>query len=224
MEEPTPRRRAQRTRAIRLGDSRRRRSPLAWVSSQATVESEVPSNAGLRADSGLASQVASQADPAESGLVLAPCLVVLTGAEGRNPTRVSALLDAGAVIVIASNTDAVRAWLPGALIGAGRPEVPHVVVRVSHLELDLTEQRARWLGKALHMSQHELRLLAVLGAEPGRVWTFEELTERAWGMSCYSEKSAIYSAVKRARKRLERAGVDIRIESVRGVGLVLTSA
>jgi two-component system response regulator MtrA len=158
--------------------------------------------------------------PLES--VQAPPLVVLTGEEGRNPARVSALLDAGAVVVLATSPHAIRAWFPGAFHDARTPEDPRVLVRVSHLEIDLTEQRARWLDRRLDLSAHELRLLAALGGD-GRVWTFEEIADRVWGSTHYGDRSVIHSAVKRLRKKLARAGVDVRIEAIRGVGLLLTS-
>ncbi len=125
--------------------------------------------------------------------------------------------------MIAPSRDAVRAWLPGALLGAERAELPHVVVRVSHLEVDLTEQRVKWLGKPMSVSTHELQLLASLGGEPGPVWTFEDLMQSVWGTSCYGDWSAIYSAVKRLRKKLTQTGASLSIESARGVGFRLVT-
>jgi DNA-binding winged helix-turn-helix (wHTH) protein len=132
-----------------------------------------------------------------------------------DPTLISALQESGAIIVIAANKDAVRTWLPGALLG--RVELPHVIVRVGHLEVDLTEHRSKWRGRRVEMSHHELKLLAALGSEPGRAWTFGELTERVWGTT-YENRNALVCAVRRLRKRLIRAGADVRIESVWGVG------
>jgi two-component system response regulator MtrA len=148
-------------------------------------------------------------------------LVVLIGDEGRDPSRISELLDMGAVIVVAPDMGAVRGWLPGALLGGQKPELPHVIVRVSHIEIDLTEREARWLDRVLDLSDHELRLLAALAEGPGRVWGFEELNQEVWGTSFYGGRETIHSAVKRLRKKLARAGADVEVESIRGVGFRL---
>lgn len=214
-------RRRQRSRGFRQRGYLSRRSPVAWMQSRAPVLIEGQVGTGLGGRSGPVGRGASNGVPPEPGPVRPPPLVVLTGHEARDPVGVSAYLDAGAVLVIASTADAVRAWLPGALSGTERRETPHVVVRVGHLEVDLTEQRARWLDRRLDLSSHELRLLAALGGD-GRVWTFEEIADRVWG-STYGDRSVIHSAVKRLRKKLARAGVDVRIEAIRGVGLLLTS-
>jgi DNA-binding response OmpR family regulator len=97
------------------------------------------------------------------------------------------------------------------------------MVRVSHLEVDLTEQRARWLDKAMDVTPHELRLLAALGEEPGRVLTFEQLNQRVWGTTFFGCRETIHSAVKRLRKKLAGAGTDVVVESVRSVGFRLVT-
>ena len=165
------------------------------------------------------------ADPpiAVRGLAQRPSLVVLTGDAARNPARISALLDADAIIVIASSPDAIRAWLPGALLGGETPDLAHAIVRVSHLEVDPTEQRARWLDKELAVTPYELRLLATLGEELGRVWTFEQLNQRVWGTSYFGSRETIHSAVKRLRKKLAQASTDVFVESIRSVGFRLVT-
>ncbi|MGH9890789.1 MAG: winged helix-turn-helix domain-containing protein [bacterium] len=150
-----------------------------------------------------------------------PPLVVLIGDDGKDPSRIAELLDTGALIVVAPDIGAVRGWLPGALLGGQKPDLPHVIVRVSHLEIDLTELQARWLDRVLDLSDHELRLLAALAEDPGRVWGFEELNRKVWGTSFYGGRETIHSAVKRLRKKLARAGAEVRIESIRGVGFRL---
>ncbi|MGH2673827.1 MAG: winged helix-turn-helix domain-containing protein [Actinomycetota bacterium] len=127
----------------------------------------------------------------------------------------------GAVIVVAPDIEAVRAWLPGVLLAGQKPDLPHVVVRVRDLEIDLTEHRARWLDRVLDLTEHDLRMLAALAEDPGRVWGFEELTQRVWGTSFYGSTETIHSAVKRLRKKLARVGADLEVASIRGVGFRL---
>lgn len=96
--------------------------------------------------------------------------MILVGDEGRDPTRIGEHIDTGAVVVVAPDIEAVRSWLPGALVGEERLDLPHAILRVSDLEIDLTEHRARWLNRVLDLSEHELGLLAALAEDPGRVW------------------------------------------------------
>lgn len=109
----------------------------------------------------------------------APPLIVLVGDQGKDPSRITGLLEIGAVIVVAPDIEAVRRWLPSALLGGQKPELPHIIVRVSQLEIDLTERQVRWLDRVLDLSDHELRLLAALAEYPGRVWG----RRRGWPLS-----------------------------------------
>ncbi len=64
-------------------------------------------------------------------------------------------------------------------------------------------------------------MLAALAEYPGRVWGFEELNQKVWGTRFYGGKETIHSAVKRLRRKLARAGADVAVESIRGVGFRL---
>lgn len=206
-------RRAQGTRRSASADARKVRRPLARMAPPASVGTEARFW-------GRSYRVFDGQHPSRGADGSLP-LVVLTGSSPRDPREMADLLEAGAVIVMASHSGAIRAWLPGALLGADRLTLPHIVVRVSHLEVDLTEQKARWLDKALEVSPHELRLLAALGEESGRVWTFEQLSMRVWGTSFFGGREPIHSAVKRLRGKLARVGAAVSVESVRGVGFRL---
>lgn len=89
-----------------------------------------------------------------------PPLVVLVGKHAKDHRRIDDLREVGAVIIIASSLDAVHAWLPAALSGQPEEEPPHVVIQVDHLEVDLTERRARWREIPLDLTEHELEILA----------------------------------------------------------------
>ena len=53
--------------------------------------------------------------------------------------------------------------------------------------------------------------------------SFQELVQDVWGASCGVDTTVIHSAVRRLRRKLEGAGVDVGIESVRGYGLRITA-
>lgn len=148
-------------------------------------------------------------------------LVVVVGEEGTDEKRVAALTQSGAVVVFAQSMEALREWLPRALLDTETAYLPHQIIRVSLLEIDLTEHETRWQGMTLHLTDHEQKLLGALAEDPGRVWTFEQLMRRVWGTSTYGDAAIVHSAVKRLRKRLASAETNLLIESVRGVGFRL---
>ena len=151
-----------------------------------------------------------------------PLLVVIVGNTVREWGRIAELLAAGAVIVLAPNIEAGRRWLAHALddeAGAARRQAP---MRLGDLEIDLTAHRARWIDASLDLTKQELQILTALAEEPGRAWTFGDLSLRVWGGAFHGDDAALRSAIKRLRKKLRRAGVEVAIESVRGVGFRLT--
>jgi two-component system, OmpR family, response regulator MtrA len=152
-----------------------------------------------------------------------PSLVVIVGETIRESSRIGELLADGAVIVLAPNLEAGRKWLAGALDGEAEAARQHAVVRLDHLEIDLTAQRARWIDASLNLTKQELQILSALAEDPGRAWTFADLSERVWGGEFHGDAAAVRSAIKRLRKKLRCAGVEIAIQSVRGVGFRLTA-
>jgi DNA-binding response OmpR family regulator len=125
------------------------------------------------------------------------------------------------VIVIARSAATVDAWLPRELLARVEHKPPHVVITVNKLEVDLTERRAWWSDQPLDLTEHELNMLATLAEDPDRAWTFEELVAKVWGVDFYGDPDMVHAAVKRLRKKLAKAGADLTIQSVRGVGFRL---
>ncbi|MBL0886741.1 winged helix-turn-helix domain-containing protein [Myceligenerans indicum] len=85
------------------------------------------------------------------------------------------------------------------------------------LTLDLAAREVRFQGREVHLSAQEFDLLATLASQPGRVWTFAELTAHVWGTRYLGDADAVTSAIKRLRRRLPRVR-GLEVASVRGVG------
>jgi DNA-binding response OmpR family regulator len=149
-----------------------------------------------------------------------PPLVLLVGDAAVDHCRVERLLDSGAVVVLAASPDTMRSWLPQAPLDH---DGAHGTVRIDGLEISLAEQRASWRGQTLHLTRLELKVLATLAQNLGRAWSFADLQERAWSSPYFGDASHVRAAVKRLRRKLDRAQVRIRIESVRGVGFRLVN-
>jgi two-component system response regulator MtrA len=151
-----------------------------------------------------------------------PPFVILVGEAARDHQRIDQLLDTGSVIVLGPTGESVDAWLRRGLLARNKHQLPHVLIRVNQLQIDLTERRARWADKPLALTEHELDMLAMLAEDPERACTFGELLAKVWGENFYGDPYMVHSAVKRLRKKLARAGADLTIQSVRGVGFRLS--
>jgi two-component system, OmpR family, response regulator MtrA len=104
------------------------------------------------------------------------------------------------------------------------PIPTHRIVEFGKLRLDADLRETLWRGSPVPLSAREFDLLFALTKDPGRVWTFAELTTQVWGRPYLGDIEAVVSAVKRLRRQLRAAAPGVQVDSVRGVGyrLVVT--
>lgn len=94
----------------------------------------------------------------------------------------------------------------------------HRVVECGKLRLDADLREATWSGTTMPLSAREFDLLFALTCDPGRVWTFAELTTHVWNRPYLGDTDAVVSAVKRLRRQIRDVTASVVVESVRGVG------
>lgn len=104
------------------------------------------------------------------------------------------------------------------------PVPTHRIVEFGKLRLDADLRETLWRGSPVPLSAREFDLLFALTKDPGRVWTFAELTTQVWERPYLGDIEAVVSAVKRLRRQLRAAAPGVQVDSVRGVGyrLVVT--
>ncbi|HEY8453605.1 MAG: winged helix-turn-helix domain-containing protein [Micromonosporaceae bacterium] len=150
-----------------------------------------------------------------------PVVVGIALDHGRR-RRLASLLDGVGVVMFARDLATARSMLGRQADLAGRvhdaPASP--VVRAGDLEIDRVRCRARWRGVPLELTQRERELLACLASPPARVWTYQELYAAAW-TGRYLDAGPVHAAIKRLRRKLRQAGVDVQVNAVRGVGYEL---
>jgi two-component system OmpR family response regulator len=105
---------------------------------------------------------------------------------------------------------------------APAPAIAYEVVRAGPLRLDVAEHRA-WVGaegdeQEIVLTVTEFALLRVLARRPGRVYTRDELVERAYGEGHHIADRTIDSHVRNIRAKLRAAGGDDMVETVHGLG------
>jgi DNA-binding response OmpR family regulator len=147
-------------------------------------------------------------------------VVVCIADTAEERVRLAAQFDGNGVLVVASDP-AVAGQFLRQFRGSGesQPAGDKSVVRVGGLRLD--DHEATWHGRALPLTPHELKVLACLAERPGRIWTYQQLHDRAWGGSYFTGPAAVQSVIKRLRAKLREAGVLVHVEAARGLGFRL---
>lgn len=107
-----------------------------------------------------------------------------------------------------------------AVLRRTRPTDEHTTIASAGVRLD-TEAFRAWAGDAeITLTVTEFRLLEVLVRRPGRVFTRDELVERAYEGPHHVSDRTLDSHVRRIRQKLREGGLD-PIETVHGLGFRL---
>lgn len=114
----------------------------------------------------------------------------------------------------------VQALLRRAEIGPRPPSL----LTFADLELVPEHHEATVQGRALDVTHFEFGLLLTLLEQPGRVWTRQQLLQRLYGADDPDVlERTIDVHIARIRDKLEQAGAEAQIETVRGVGYKLAA-
>jgi two-component system, OmpR family, response regulator len=107
-----------------------------------------------------------------------------------------------------------------------RPPLPSetMVLQVGELELNRVERTVRRDGRALDLTTSELKILEVLMLSAGRPVTRSMLLQQVFGLDHPSPASIIEPHVSRLRAKLERAGREGPIRTVRGAGYLIDAS
>jgi two-component system response regulator MtrA len=147
-------------------------------------------------------------------------VVLAIGLEPDQRIRLARSLDGIGVVVMVPDARTARDLLDRvASRPLGGPQAE--VIDLAGLEVDRSRHDARWHGASIDLTRLERAILACLMADQGRVSPFERIYQEAWGTTYLGDPSAVHSVVKRLRRKLRAAGVEMTIEAVRGVGFEL---
>jgi DNA-binding response OmpR family regulator len=157
-------------------------------------------------------------------------LVLCVGTSAEEVAAITRATGGRIAVLYLPDTASLRAAVspaeaPAIRVGAVEEPVPtHRIVEFGKLRLDADLRETLWRGSPVPLSAREFDLLFALTKDPGRVWTFAELTTQVWERPYLGDIEAVVSAVKRLRRQLRAAAPGVQVESVRGVGyrLVVT--
>ena len=78
-------------------------------------------------------------------------------------------------------------------------------------------------GEELALTRTEYAIAELLAERPGRVFTKQELFERAWGEPYVAQESTVSAHVSNLRAKLKPTGTDGYLQTVWGMGFKLTA-
>lgn len=96
-----------------------------------------------------------------------------------------------------------------------------VSLHFGDLSIDPVCREVTLHGEPVNLRTQEFDLLFCLAGQPGRVFTREQLLEKAWGFDFYGQTRTVDVHIAQLRKHL--SGSTVKIETVTGVGYKLSA-
>lgn len=104
-----------------------------------------------------------------------------------------------------------------------KPAETALTLRIRDIRLDVERHQVSWRDTPFDLTSIQFDLLRVFMANPGRVFSREELLNQVWGYDYYGDTRTVDSAIKRLRARLREVATDAElIVTVRDAGYKLS--
>ena len=147
--------------------------------------------------------------------------VIMLTARGEETDKIRGL-DAGADdYVVKPFSPAELVSRVRALLRRSTPDMGAETLAYEDLEMDLVSHKVNRGGRSVHLGPTEYRLLRVLMENPSRVYSREQLLDKAWGQNIYVEIRTVDVHVRRLRRAINIDGKPDLIRTVRGSGYAL---
>ena len=147
--------------------------------------------------------------------------VIMLTARGEETDKIRGL-DAGADdYVVKPFSPAELVSRVRALLRRSTPDMGAETLAYEDLEMDLVSHKVNRGGRSVHLGPTEYRLLRVLMENPNRVYSREQLLDKAWGQNIYVEIRTVDVHVRRLRRAINIDGKPDLIRTVRGSGYAL---
>ena len=147
--------------------------------------------------------------------------VIMLTARGEETDKIRGL-DAGADdYVVKPFSPAELVSRVRALLRRSAPDMGGETLAYEDLEMDLVSHKVNRGGRSVHLGPTEYRLLRVLMENPNRVYSREQLLDKAWGQNIYVEIRTVDVHVRRLRRAINIDGKPDLIRTVRGSGYAL---
>tara|TARA_B100000676_G_scaffold2521_2_gene2340 strand:+ start:1996 stop:2685 length:690 start_codon:yes stop_codon:yes gene_type:complete len=147
--------------------------------------------------------------------------VIMLTARGEEDDRVRGLESGADDYVVKPYSPSEMIARVQAVLRRSHLELEEEVLEYTDIRMDLARHRVTRQGKSIHLGPSEFRLLRVLMERPTRVFSREQLLDRAWGRDVYVESRTVDVHIRRLRKALNISGSKDIIRTVRGSGYAL---
>jgi two-component system phosphate regulon response regulator PhoB len=147
--------------------------------------------------------------------------IIMLTARGEEGDRVRGL-DAGAddyVVKPFSVTELVARVR--AVLRRAEPDLSEERLNYGGIEMDLAARKVYRDGRPVHLGPTEYRLLQVLMERPTRVFSREQLLDKAWGRDIYVEERTVDVHIRRLRRALNCDSDSDLIRTVRRGGYAI---
>lgn len=132
-------------------------------------------------------------------------------------------LDAGADDYLVKPIDVVELLARVRALGRRSPLWQGDTLRLSNLQLDLTNLIIERHDKTVQLSGREFQLMEYLLRHPRQVLSHEQIEKALWGWGSEPESNAVTTLVRRLRQRLEVVDAKDWLETVYGIGYRLSN-
>lgn len=92
------------------------------------------------------------------------------------------------------------------------------LIQHGDISVDPENQELTIRGEAVKIGSTEFRLLHFFMIHPNRLYSRTQLLDSVWGQSTFIEERTVDTHIMRLRKVLKPYGVDVMLETIRGVG------
>ena len=99
-----------------------------------------------------------------------------------------------------------------------QPKSDSSVITYNGLTIDLKSYTVTLRGEPVICTPKEIEILHMLAANPGQVFTREQLLSKVWGYDFAGETLTVDTHIKRIRAKLDSTGLGWSIKTIYGVG------
>ncbi len=99
-----------------------------------------------------------------------------------------------------------------------------MVIQVGDLRMDTVKRKVSRGAEKIELSPREFEVLQVFMKEPGRTFSRDEICERIWEREHEYDTRTVEIFIMRLRKKLDRAGQDSVIRTIRSIGYRMKTA
>ena len=147
--------------------------------------------------------------------------VIMLTARGEETDRVRGLDNGADDYVVKPYSPSEMMARVRAVLRRSNPELAEQTLEYADVKMDLTQHIVMRGDTPVHLGPTEFRLLQALMERPGRVYSREQLLDKAWGRDIYVEIRTVDVHIRRLRKALDFDGRPDIIRTVRGAGYAI---